>query len=467
MRPYVVLVSMLSLALAPTLTRVSAQEYYADVRPLIEENCVGCHSDNGVAFSMEDPEKTYERRRAISRMVESRRMPPWLAEAGHQDYVEDLSLSEEQVETLHWWAAADFPKGEPRERTIIRPRRTAFKADVTVDIMPGKSYLPSQDRDDDYRCFIVDWPGETPEYITGFRTVPGNDQVAHHTVVYSAEPGLRDRFHELDEAEDGPGYECFGGALPDRLGKRAERAAYDARYPNGVRELNRGNFWLAHWAPGMFGQPFPEGTGILMEPGGVMVVQMHYYTPEAPGESDAGTTMEFQVAEVVDRPAFHLPMTYNPWFDDDGGMVIPPGEQATYEVSETLGDWLGYIAKVTQVDEDEIEGLEIHSANLHMHAFGHSGEITLTDKNRRKEVLLSIPRWDLAWQRDFMFAEPKIFATDDLDETRIAVECTYENPTAEAVHGGLGSFDEMCFNFSYVAVQTGEKGPVVGSSPNR
>ena len=120
---------------------------------------------------------------------------------------------------------------------------------------------------------------------------------------------------------------------------------------------------------------------------------------------------------------------------------------------------------VTGVDEAEIQGLEIHSANLHMHAIGHSGEISLTDRNGKKEVLLSVPRWNLHWQRDFTFVEPKVFEKDDFDRTRITVECTFENPKDHAVYGGYGSDEEMCFNFSYIAVQGGDGTPVVGSRP--
>ena len=90
---------------------------------------------------------------------------------------------------------------------------------------------------------------------------------------------------------DGPGYTCFGGTLPDELGRREDRAAYEARYPDGLRELSRASAWLAHWAPGMDGHVFPEGTGIYMEPGDGLVIQMHYYGSAAPGERDAGVSL--------------------------------------------------------------------------------------------------------------------------------------------------------------------------------
>ncbi|MGH2395256.1 MAG: hypothetical protein ACRDGH_17490, partial [Candidatus Limnocylindria bacterium] len=343
-----------------------------------------------------------------------RRMPPWLAEPGHQDYVNSRALPAEVVERVRRWRDGGFAKGTPRPD----PRSAAdghaahggFQADVSVDVLPNGPYLPDQTRADDYRCFVADWSADETKYVTGFRAVVGNRRVGHHLVVHAIAPGMVDRYRELDAAEEGPGYQCFGGALPDRLGQDDAREAYEARYPDGLEELERASFWLAHWAPGMDGHDFPEGTGIRLDPGSGLVVQMHYYAGAAPGQPDAGTRMEFRIADDVERPAFHLPQTLDPWLDgqENGSMVIKPGQMGTYEVAGNLGDLLPYIASVTQVPEDSIQGLEIHSANLHMHAIGHSGVISLRDEYGRKEKLLSVPRWDLRWQQDFTFAEPKV-----------------------------------------------------------
>jgi hypothetical protein len=436
----------------------SAQDFYADVRPMLVEQCMGCHTQGGIAWSMEDPEETLERAREIAGMVTTRRMPPWLAEPGHQEYVGDLSLDADVVGMVDAWREGGFPKGRARpDPEVSSPTHAVFRPDLSIELMPGASYLPDQSADDEYRCFVVGWTGEERGYVTGFRAVPGNLNVAHHVVVHAVDPEMVDRFKELDREEEGLGYRCFGGALPDRLGRRAERDAYEARYPNGVRELGRASWWLAHWAPGMDGHVFPEGTGIMLEPGAGLVVQMHYYSVDARGQADTGSRVDFQVAEHVERPAFHLSQTRSAWLagERNGSMVVPPGETVTYAMDEDLGSLIPYVARVTQVDEANIEGFEVHSANLHMHAFGHSGEITLTDDNGRTETLLSVPRWDLYWQRDFTFTEPKVFTRDRLEDTTIRVQCTYHNPTADTVYGGYGSYDEMCFNFSYIAVRVG------------
>ena len=436
---------------------VSAQDYYRDIRPILTENCVGCHTAEGVAWSMDDAEETYERHRMIARMMTDRRMPPWLAEPGHQDYEGDLSLGDDALAVVSRWVEAGYPKGDarPDPETAARSVHAAFQPDVSLAVLPTEGYLPNQESSDDYRCFLVDWTGDDTAFVTGFRAAPGNRNVAHHVVIYAVEPGMMDRYRELDAEEAGAGYQCFGGALPDRLGQRSVRTAYEERYPNGLREMSNSNHWLAHWAPGMDGHVFPEGTGIRLEPGSGLVVQMHYYSSTAPGESDVDTRLDFMVESSVERPAFHLAQTRNDWLASErtGTMVIPPGSQRSFEVSNNLGDMLGYFASLAQVPESQIEALELHSANLHMHSFGHSGEITLHRETGEVETLLSVPRWDLAWQRDFSFEEPKILPRDALGDTRLTVRCTFDNPTDETVYGGYGSAEEMCFNFSYIAVR--------------
>lgn len=460
------LLAALALALLTVVgaSPAEAQDYYSDIRPVLVENCMGCHTEEGPSWSMEDPEVTYEERRRIGRAVDRRIMPPWLAAPGHQDYVGDRSLDDATLALIERWVDAGYPKGDPRpdpdvDMSVRMAAHGAFSADVTLAVNGDPGYLPEQSQSDDYHCFLVDWTGDETTYVTGFRTVPGNTNVAHHLVVYSVRPEMWSRYQEIDdEYGPGEGYRCFGGALPDQLGRRENRAAYEARYPDGVRELARANDWLAHWAPGMDGHVFPEGTGIKVEPGSGLVVQMHYYASEAPGEVDSGTRMEFMTAREVERPAVMFAQTRNDWLsgEDNNTMVIPAGEQRTYGLRENLGEMMGYFAYLTGIPEERVQALEVHSANLHMHAFGHSGDVTLTRATGEMETLLQIPRWDLAWQRDFTFEEPKLLAREELADTWLGVQCTYDNPTDQIVYGGLGSFDEMCFNFSYIAVQQGE-----------
>jgi len=438
----------------------AAQTYYEHVRPVLVDNCMSCHTADGPAWSMQDAERTYERARRIARAIDARRMPPFLAAPGHQEYLGDISLDEETIAVIREWAAAGFPKGEVRPDPAPAmdagmAHHATFAGDLELEVLDAEGYLPNQESTDDYRCFLVDWTEDAETFVTGFRARPGNTNVAHHVVVYGIEPEMWDRYRELDDIEEGPGYTCFGGALPDRLFQQERRAEYEATYPDGLRELDRASWWLAHWAPGMDGHVFPEGTGIPVKPGGGMVVQMHYYSSTAPGEKDAGTAMDFMTAESVERPAMHLSQTRGEWLGGarNNTMVIPDGEMRSYEYADDLGQIAPYIAALTGVAADDVAALEVHSANLHMHAIGHSGEITFRDPTGRLETLLEVPRWDLRWQRDFTFTEPKVVPREQLNGVRLAVRCTFFNDTGDTVYGGYGSGDEMCFNFSYIAVR--------------
>lgn len=451
------------LFLAPataSLADTGTVKFYRDVMPLVADNCITCHATDGVSFSFEDPELTYELRTAIASAVAEDRMPPWLAEAGHQTYVGDYSLTPNEKAVVAAWAEAGYPKGEATATRFSSPEVIAFDADLTLDVIPDGSYLPIQDRKDDYRCFVIDWPYEEDMYVTGFMAQPGNPKVAHHLVNFAVGPEAAEILKTISAEEEGQGHQCFGGPIPDSLGSKDAQANLEARFPGALDKLFNNNFWLSHWAPGMYGEEFPRDTGILIRPGSVIVVQMHYYSAFAPGESDSNTTMHFKVAKHVDKPSVNLPLTHYPWLvaNRNQTMTIPPGEQGTFEVSEDFQRVAHFAANALKIPPDQIAALELKSANIHMHAFGASGVASLLHPSGRKETLLNIPRWDLDWQRDFLFEESKFIPREEFEKTRLVVECTFDNYTDEVVYGGYGSDDEMCFNFSYVSViREGEK----------
>ena len=433
---------------------IAEVEFNEHVMPLIESNCVTCHSEEGVSFSFEDPDVTYNFRMAIASAVKDDRMPPWLAEPGHENYVDDYSLTSEQKALVAEWAAAGFPRDETKSRVSVAVDQQIFEADITMAALRDAAYLPDQENKDDYRCFIVDWPYEEDKYVTGFLAEPGNLRVAHHLVAHMIAPESVEFIKMLSEEEEGPGHQCFGGPLPDRMGDKAVKDEIEKRYPGEWEKLTENNYWLSHWAPGMYGIEFPEDTGILMRPGSAVVVQMHYYSAFAPGETDIGTMMQFQVADEVKKPSINHPLTKGKWLfgKNNESMLIEAGGEATYEVSEDFSRIANYTAQVLGIEREEIAAIELQSANVHMHAFGASGSTSLLDSDGEKHTLLNIPNWDLDWQRDFMFTEGKIISSDDFDRTQLIVECNFSNYTNETVYGGYGSDDEMCFNFSYMSV---------------
>lgn len=450
---------LLALVLLPGMGVAAKQvNYYADIRPIIEQKCLVCHSEAGVAFSFEDPERAYDFRAAIALAVAARRMPPWMAEPGHQQYLNDYSLDDAQLALIARWAEDDFPKGKTRRHQRATAASPAFRADLTLPLAGTHNYLPDQSRHDDYRCFVAQWPLTKPAFVTGIGAHPGNARISHHAIIYIAEPRYLDIYREFVDAEGGQGYQCFGGPLPDRLGIPEQRQALETQHPDAVAGLMTGQFWLAHWAPGMEGYDLPPETGIMVRPGSVVIVQMHYFTGFAPNESDAGTSLAFKLADTVRKPAVNWPLSRGEWLQarSNQSLVVPPQSRATVGTSAPMIGLDQYIATTSDRKVTDFPWLEVHSANVHMHIIGAAGKVRLLRADQEPEVLLNIPRYEFGWQRDFFLAQPKQVARTELGTTQLDVRCEFANPGKEPVYGGYSSEEEMCYNFSLLALSPDE-----------
>lgn len=446
---------------APQSADAEGLSYHKDIRPLMDLKCAGCHNPGGLAgIELNAYTKVKALRIPIKSAVESRRMPPWLAEAGHQVYRDDLSLTTDEIKKIVDWVDGGALEGSPADY-VAPARPLAFEADVTLPIFAdGGSYLPAQAESDEYRCFILPFGSSlgNNSYITGFNTLAGNKKIAHHLVAYMATAEILPVLGELDAAEEGRGYRCFGGALPDRLGDPSVQAALEAKYPGIVTKLNSETYWLAHWAPGMDeGYGFPENTGIQFPAGGAFVIQMHYYTDGAKGETDQNTRFALQLATEVKKPAFYFPLTNNAWLNSrsNRSMVIPAESSASFTAEIPLSRVAAYGERILKQPLSSVKNLEVHSANLHMHAIGASGRISLVTADGDEETLLNVPAWDLHWQRDFQLMAPRIVAPTQWSSILNRVRCSYDNPGPQDVFGGFGSLDEMCFNFGYFAFDLG------------
>ena len=77
---------------------------FADVAPILFEQCVGCHRGGaGAPFSLRSFEHARPRARAIAREVRARRMPPWKPEPGYGHLRGARRLSTQEIETLVAW----------------------------------------------------------------------------------------------------------------------------------------------------------------------------------------------------------------------------------------------------------------------------------------------------------------------------------------------------------------------------
>ncbi|MDE2751874.1 MAG: hypothetical protein OXI83_04790, partial [Gemmatimonadota bacterium] len=114
--------ALVGLALAGALALAGeavAQEvtYAEDVAHILQENCVRCHRPGTSApMSLQSYEQVRPWAPMIKQAVMNRMMPPgWYIDrtVGIQDFKNDPSLSDEEIETIAMWVDSGMPMGDP------------------------------------------------------------------------------------------------------------------------------------------------------------------------------------------------------------------------------------------------------------------------------------------------------------------------------------------------------------------
>src|SRR3954469_9069557 len=110
--------SLMSISAAPQKVAEKKLTFTKDIAPILYQNCVSCHRPGEVApFSLIDYKSVKKHAEDIGSVTESRYMPPWKAEAGHGDFMNERRLTDAQIQLIQLWAkqgamegnAADLP----------------------------------------------------------------------------------------------------------------------------------------------------------------------------------------------------------------------------------------------------------------------------------------------------------------------------------------------------------------------
>jgi hypothetical protein len=370
--------------------------YAADVAPLLDQHCTSCHSPGRIApFSLLTFEDARARADAIKRATASRTMPPYAVDNGGDcnTYKAARWLSAAEIATFAAWADRGAPEGTPTSSRQPPPEQQLAESTHELDI--GTPYVPRVDKPDDYRCFVVDAGVSDDAFLTAYQVMPGDARVVHHVILYGlTDADAEKRALDLDAAEEGAGYTCFGGP--------------------GV---GGGFGFLAAWAPGTNVTRYPEGTGLSVRGGRKSVLQIHYNT--GAGARPDRTRIRLKIEPKVAKEAFVLPLA-------NLDLDLPPRS----------GD-------VTQSAETTVKpGPTYHLLGVfpHMHTMGKSLVVERT-RGTEKSCVTRVPKWSFHWQEFFFYERAIDFLPGDLAR----ISCTYDTSAAtERVKWGEGTADEMC-----------------------
>lgn len=385
----ILLALLLSISLSGTAASAAVDEnaappnheaptYSGVVADLVYNNCTPCHRpDGGAPFHFTSYEEVKKRARLIARVTADKLMPPWKAEKGDVAFMGERHLSEEQIATLAAWFEAGAPLGDEAAVPPAPQFSSGWKngePDIVLEMEQAFS-IPAEGPDI-YRGFVIRIP-ELPEgtYLKGLEYRPRAIETAHHTLFSLDASG---EYRMRDEASERPG---FGGM-------------------EGNLSLGR----IGGWAVGSVPHPYPDGVAIPVKPGSDLVLNAHFHPSGKPEEELAQVGLYL----TKEAPTRHMVAMDVPFgFGVLKALRIPAGE-ANHVVEESF----------TLTENVELQGISPHA-----HYIATSMRAIATLPDGREMTLISVPRWDFAWQEQYRLAEPLPLPKG----TRIDMTFTYDN----------------------------------------
>ncbi|MCA9568623.1 MAG: hypothetical protein KC656_12310 [Myxococcales bacterium] len=211
-----------------------------------------------------------------------------------------------------------------------------------------------------------------------------------------------------------------GLVTQDRFIRRIEPVIDDTRVLHHITLKNddTGIYYYA-WAPGTGPIEFPNG-GVRLTPSTRLEVEIHYNNGAGVTDAvDSSGVRLFLGAPVGTEWAVASPQTWN--------IEVPPF--GTAEASSTC---------------TVVEPFEVLAGMPHMHQIGSAFSHTLTRVDGTQESLIELTGW--SFEAQYIYAMGVDVGVGDT----LHLRCVYENDGPDRVFAGLGTSDEMCYDFLYV-----------------
>lgn len=407
--------------------------WHDDVRPIVEAQCVACHDVGGAAplpFTERDAawSEAPGWAAAAAAAVASGSMPPWKADPTCTPVRGARVLSEADKATVAAWAEGGFASGTPRPSTP--PVATHEHGLATYSLRMPAPFVPDVQTPDDYRCFVLDFNNAAEVWMSGFEVYAEHPEMVHHVILYGLDAGYADDVAAWDAADAKPGYDCL-----------FDPGTWDSAF-------------LAGWAPGQSAEFFGDGIARQLDPGTVLVYQVHYNTqnlgPVAPPADQSGIDLwALPEGEVPTRELVSIPFPVT-------DLSLPAGApEVVVEQTVRLADLLGGVPEslVTLLSS----AVRTVGVFPHMHELGTELEVDVIDAAGTEQCLFRVEDWDFAWQQAYFFEEDAWWAPSA--DASIRLRCTYDNSAANQpvfngvqqeprdVRWGEGTTDEMCLVF--------------------
>jgi polyisoprenoid-binding protein YceI len=441
--------------------------FKAAIMPVLQESCASCHNQGQVGaahWQLRTAGDAASVADGLRVVTQARFMPPWPASSLGVPLAHNKSLDQKTIDLIARWAKAggklDVPASTPitaaADVLALRPR-----PDLVLQ-MPAP-YLGSLDNPNDYRCFVLDPHFTQPTYITGYSFTADQVTEIHHSQIFHVGADRAADNQALSGQDGKPGWQCYGGPEVGRVDN----------LPGFTGEPGL----IAGWAPGQDPVVYPDHSGVLMQPGDVLVLQVHYHYDQTPVPDQSSLSLQIEPGTA---PVHRIDII-NPL----APVEIPcmPGDvaplcnrraalaNAFHQYGGTGLAEQGLLPICGQTAEGLTQGFNgvAHSSCTmpvpesgqlitvfgHMHTLGKSIRLILDPGSPQQQVLLDIPNWNFDWQMNYALATPIHVTSSD----RVEMDCTWDrsidpNRPPRYLVFAEGTEDEMCFG-AYAIIPDG------------
>ncbi len=446
---------------APAAT--GGPSFKATVQPILERNCASCHNAGQAGsdvWKMDTAGDAAKVAKGLGLVTGSGYMPPWPASEQGVPLQHERRLAAADVRAIAAWAEAGGPL-DVDPSTKLTPPADNLEANYQIrhdqELTWDEPYQGSPAKANDYRCFVLDPKFTDTTFITGFQFLPDQRPIVHHALGFKVAASMRDDLAKLDAADPGAGWQCYAGMS----------GPGGAQSPDGT---TKGSQLIMGWVPGQRPNKLPEGAGIKMGAGDLIVLQLHYhYSHDAPADR---SKMAIEVShdqgldEVLTNT--YLGPAEIPCAPEDAGAPLCNRDNVLAQLEKDFGpagpaiaNGLMLLCNKTLEDLQPTPGGiassscdhrirrdgEIIGVLGHEHTLGKTFRMTLNPGTPGEKVLLDIPTWDFQWQMVFAPAEKiEVHKGDTL-----RIECSWDRSLESFsepryVTWAEGTEDEMCYS---------------------
>jgi len=345
-----------------------------DVAPILQAKCQECHQPNSIApMSLITYQDARPWARSIKERVATRQMPPWHIDktVGVQKFKNDMSLTDDQIDTIVRWVDGGAPQGDPKDLPPPKPLVTDNEWKAVRDgfgppdlVVKSADYtMPAEHQDVWFRP-ASQIPLTEPRWVKLVEIRPSSlkaRKIIHHSIAHLV---LKD---DPDAVNTGT------AAGPGR--------GLDNNDPDAIVNARP---QLMEWAIGKGYDLYRPGTGKLMLPGESITWDQHIHAvgEEITGGSEIGIWF-YKKGEEPKKRSYLIGFT---GIDRAKMLDIPPNSFAMTE---------GY----TVLKENAL----IENFQPHFHLRGKAMQVEAILPDGSRQVISYVGNFNFNWMTNYIY----------------------------------------------------------------